>query len=557
MAAPWEDFQNDPQGPWNDFVVQKADPKIGQPEDLTFAEKYVAPVLEKLGVGDVAGGNLRGSAVGGAFQGAADPGIAVAQIAGNLIGQGDTVNKAVSDEEQQYQQARKSAGRSGVDLARVAGNIAVTAPLAGMGTPAETALGVAGKGGVSGAGFGVLQPVTDTSNDSFLKQKLKQAAIGAVTGAGTAAAGSALARVVSPNASTNADVALLRSEGVQPTIGQTLGGAANAMEEKAQSIPILGDAIAAARGASRASFNNAAINRSLAPIGESVQGSGQNAIAQAGDRLSKAYGDALQGVNHVNFDTPEFNQALGQLQDMATGLKPELAAKFDKTLTNVVLRKMSPNGSILGSDLKAVDSELGKMASKWQGSSVASESEFGDAIRQLQANLMDQVKRSYPQAADAIDAADAGWANLVRVEKAGAAAVNHGGTFTPAQLGNAVKAADQSERDRATARGTALMQDLVNAGNNVIGNKVADSGTVGRALMASLGLGSALVSPAIPAGLVGASALYLRPVQNALVRLVADRPEAAPAVANYLRQLVLPATTGTVPLIGQYAQGAR
>lgn len=78
------------------------------------------------------------------------------------------------------------------------------------------------------------------------------------------------------------------------------------------------------------------------------------------------------------------------------------------------------------------------------------------------------------------------------------------------------------------------MQDLANAGQNVIGNKVPNSFTTDRALIAGGGLGSYLINPAIPAGLLGGAALYTSPAQKLLVGAASSRPKAAKAVAEAL-----------------------
>jgi hypothetical protein len=549
VSGPWEDFGGS-EGPWADFAPAKADPKIGKPEELTFAEKYIAPVLDKVAGSDTSlgralsmgGGNLRGSAAGRVMMGAADPGVAIAQVAANAVGAGDAVNQRIQEVEGQYQGARRAAGSEGFDPLRAAGSIAITAPIG------------AGAGGIAkatavGAGLGGAQPVHE---GDFWTEKAKQVGTGAATGAALAPILRGLARVVSPNASTSADVALLKSEGVRPTLGQAAGGWANTLEERAMSLPIMGDMIRNAREGAREQFNQAAINRATGPIGVKVQGAGTDAIKEAGDALSAAYNRAADRVGHINFDTPAFNQTLGELQYMAQrGLAPQFAEKFDRTLTDVVLRRMSPNGSIAGADLKVVDSELGKIATRYRNSASATEQEFGEAVAQLQANIRDGMRAASPEYKAAKDAADEGWKNLIRVEGAGAKAVNQGGIFTPAQLGSAAKTADKSQRKRATARGTATMQDLADAGQSVIGNRVPDSGTAGRVFMGAGALAAGTMNPAIPAALTAGGLMYTRPVQNALVELLTRRPESAPLVANYLRQLVLPATVGAVPLAAQ------
>jgi hypothetical protein len=544
-------------------VPDKADPRIGNPQELTFAEKYIAPVLDKLGgalqsdsgaTGAVVravlnDGNAKGAFLGRFFQGAADPGTAVMQAAANLLpdasGIPQAVNAAVGRNEREYQAARAEAGSTGFDPMRTLGNITVTAPVPiAPGTPG-TLLGTIAKGAGQGAVGGFVQPVTDDV-PSYWRQKLADVGKGAVTGAVAAPVMNALARVVSPNASTNPELALLKSEGVEPTIGQTLGGAFNAAEEKAQSLPILGDAITWARNRAKGQFNNAVLNRTLAPIGESVEGSGQTAIRAAGDKLSSAYDDALSQLPHVNFNTSEFNREFGKLLYMGQRLPTaDLRQAFNDVVNDTVLSRMSPNGSMLGSAFKDVDSELGQIASNYSRSSVASERNLGAAVSEMQTALMNQIRRTNPNVAAGLDAADAGWAQLVRAEQAGKMGKNTAGVFTPAQYNAAVSALDDSVRRRAVARGTALGQDIGNAAQSILGNKYPDSGTVGRALLATGALASGAANPAIPVALTAGAAAYLPPVQNALRALVMARPDVAPRVANYLRQIALPAAYGS------------
>ena len=512
-------------------------PKKPMNTELTWAEKNIAPVLEKFGLNRIDGGNLRGSAVGRAMMGAADPGVAIAQLAANAVGQGGNVNASIANTEKQYQAARAGAGSTGFDPARMVGNVAISAPLA-AGSP-TTALG----GAATGALFGGLNPVTD-ENTNFAAEKAKQVGAGALMGGIATPLLGALGRLISPNASVNQNLKLLRESGVQPTVGQSLGGAANVIEQKAQSLPIVGDAIAASRNRAKDQFNAAAINRALGPIGQRAQGVGHDAIRDAGNVIGKEYDAALGSINGVNFNTPTFNQNLAQLQQMSANLVPQMKDKFDKVLNNIVLGRMSPNGSMLPEVFKKVDSELGKLSSGYSKSQLASEKEFGDAIRQLKANLFDEVKLSNPQVAERLAAADAGWANLVRLEGAAKSAKNNEGIFTPGQLNTAIQTADQSTRKRAVGRGEALMQDLGTAGAKVLGNNYPDSGTAGRMFLGVGALGTGAINPLIPAALVGGAAVYTPAVQNALVYLMTKRPDMAPQVANYLKQVSGPAAAG-------------
>lgn len=551
MAGPWEDFKPaasvaaEPvaSGPWEDFggaapQPKRADPKIGQPEELSALERFAASLPDWMAG---SGGGVRGSAAGRLAMGAADPGVALVQLAANAVGAGDAVNSRIKEVEDKYQAARAAEGSTGFDPLRAAVGVAMTAPIGAVGGAARGVGGLIAKGALQGAAGGVLAPVTE---GDFWSNKGEQALTGAAAGAVLSPAMAALARIVSPRASVNPDLKLLREEGVRPTIGQALGGAANAVEEKLQSVPIMGDAIAAARRRAVEDFNEAAINRAVKPVGGSIRGSGQEAVAKAGNMLSDAYEAAIGKVRGVPFDTPEFNADLGGLQRLSTALEGPHAKRFERHLQTVVLDRMSPNGSMLGDTFKKVDSELGQLAARYGKSQMAGEQELSDAMRELQRILRAQVARSEPAFAQALRDADAGWKQLVRVEGAATRAANQGGTFTPGQLNMSVRAADKSVRRRATARGEATMQDLADAGQSVLGNKVPDSGTPGR-LMAGVGaLASGLIHPALPAAAVGGAAAYLPPVQNMLVYLLSQRPEYAPQLARAVRSLAGPAAVG-------------
>lgn len=448
------------------------------------------------------------------------------------------VDQQVRDTNAKYKAARDAAGETGIDWARLAGNVLSPVSLAagGVGAAVPRSASLVARAGAGALGGGITSALSPVADGSFLGEKAKQVGLGSVAGAIAPVLTSGIARLVSPNASTNPDVRLLLKEGVSPTIGQTLGGRANALEEKLTSVPVVGDAIANARRKSLEQFNQAAINRATAPIGSSVKGIGQQAVADAGDAIGKAYDDALSSLKYVKFDN-QYATDVAQLKQMAQGLTPNMRSLFNRTLSDVVEGRMSTGGTMLADTVKKVDSELGRKAAMYQASSVASEREAGDALKQLQALVKQQVARTSPDAANAIKAADTAWANLVRVEGAAKAAKNADGVFTPAQLNMAVQQADKSVRKRAVARGEALLQDLASAGQNVLGNKVPNSGTAERLMYGGGALGGGyMLNPWIPAGLVGGAVMYSPPAQALLRSAVTKRGQSAQAIAELLKK---------------------
>ena len=459
------------------------------------------------------------------------------------------VDQQVRESEAAYQAKREAAGETGFDGYRVLGNVFNPANIA-IASRAPLAASLAGRMGVgaaAGGASGLLNPVT---SGDFAEEKGKQVALGGLFGGLLPAITGTVGRIISPAASKNADLAALKAAGVKPTVGQALGGRASALEEKAQSLPILGDAIANARTRALEQFNNAAINRATGQVGAKVEGAGQSAVREAGDIISQTYDDALASVKFVKFDK-QFGTDLTQLKSMAKSMTPEMRRKFESTLKDVVGGRSSKAGAMLPETFKKVDSELGQLASRYGKSTMASEQELGDALRQLQTLLRDQAARQSPEFAKALKASDAGWANLVRIEGASKAAKNAEGIFTPAQLNTAIQAADDSVRKRAVSRGTALMQDLGNAGQKVLGNKVPNSFTTDRALIAGGGLGAYFIDPTIPAALLGGAAMYSAPLQRALLASVSSRPELAQPVAEALKK----ASPALIPAAAQVGLG--
>lgn len=457
------------------------------------------------------------------------------------------VDQQVRESEAAYQAARGK--DAGIDGYRILGNIASPANLAmASGLPAAASIaGRVGVGALGGAASSLLNPVT---SGDFADEKLKQLAIGAASGGAVPAITGALGRVISPNASTNAELQALRAEGVRPTIGQTLGGTWNKAEEKLASLPVVGDMVSRARSNALEDFNNAAINRATAPIGVKVPGAGQGAVAQAGDALSDAYNAARGKLGNFAIDQ-QASQEIGNVLQMAKTLPKQEQSAFNAVL-NKIRGDISPNGTITSDVFKRIDSTLGKEAARFSGANDAYQQQLGTAFQELQRIVTDNAKRANPEAAALFKAADQGWANLVRVEGAAKAGMNNGGVFTPGQLQMAVRQADQSVRDRATARGAALMQDLSGAGQSILGNKVPNSGTADRLWLGAGALGGgAAINPAIPVGLLGGAALYTSPMQGLLGAAVASRPQSAQAV----RDALLKASPRLVPAGAQVGLG--
>lgn len=468
----------------------------------------------------------------------------VARAAGIRPATATQLNEQIAADEQAYQEARRATGQEGMDWWRLGGNVAGAAPLlAAAPGAAATGWGRVGVGALQGALMGGLQPIYE---GPVAENTLYQMATGGVAGGAAAGVGNALSRLVSPRASTNPQIQTLMDEGITPTPGQIMGGTARTVEDKAMSVPILGDAIRSARNRGVEQLNRAALNRAVEPIGRTVSATGREGMKQVDDIISQAYDDIMP---RLTFQADNrFAQELSNLQQMVQALPEERISQFDRIIRDKVIGRLSNRGVADGQNFKAMESELGRLATGLMRAADIDQRELGLAIRELQSSLRNTLQRSNPQVAQELGRINQAYALMTRLQTATGGAGATDGVFTAAQLSSAVRAGDRSMRKGAFARGDALMQDLSDAAKGVMPGTVPDSGTAGRLF---LGGATSLASPQAAAGLGLASLPYLPGANRLMALALARRPDAAPRIAEAISQGFIPAPFMAGPLANQ------
>jgi hypothetical protein len=501
------------------------------------AEK-VARTTERMRaeVNPVAGQNFAQNAAQGLGKMLSDTGLAVRQAL-----PGSSVTRAEVDE----RQARDAPlmGTWGGKLGNVAPKMA-----AGMG--ATMLPGMQGIGGamLSSAAVGLADPVG--TNDSALKNALVSAG-GGLAGYGLA---KGTANVLAPQ--VPADAQRLTAAGIYMTPGQRLGGAAKRAEDAMTSLPVMGDVIKSAQRKSFEGFNAAVANRALAPIkGKLPEGvTGREAVAYVESSLGKAYESALGRVKAVQADG-QFASELQNLRNMvrSSPMPPEVKGQFDAVITNQIAGKLQGQSAMTGQTFKQVESEIGRLAARYGADASADRQLLGDALQETQAAMRRWLERAAgPDVAADVKAANAGWAEFKRMQRASSFLGAEDGVFSPANYQNAVKALDKSKDKGAFARGGALGQDLASDAVRLLGPKVPDSGTPFRTLVNEPLKGAAST---LLMGLPVGAAYGFAPTRNALNLLMnAPRPALATKAAAELR-LMAPATTAFGSNVGTNAFG--
>ena len=215
---------------------------------------------------------------------------------------GDAQDQAAAQQREKDYQARRAAfapvddqgkPKLGMDWARIGGemfnpvNAAITAATF---TPQGAAINVGSKvigplatraieSGLGGSLMGMLSPVYGDED------RVAKGALGLAGGMLSAPLTGGVARAANPV--VNPEIALLRQEGITPTMGQSIGGMARNIEDKSMSLPIVGNAITGARANSLQDLNRAVYNRALSPLGIKYNGPvGQEGVANVRKTLS-------------------------------------------------------------------------------------------------------------------------------------------------------------------------------------------------------------------------------------------------------------------------------
>lgn len=464
----------------------------------------------------------------------------------------DALNKAV---EQKYQEQRKAEGKQGIDIGRIAGNIAATAiPAAtapslvaktaqaasavpGLVTAGakigQAAMTPVGQAVIGGATAGALEPVFDVEN--FAAQKAKQAGIGAALGGVTQKAISGLGSVLSPTLAPGARE--LAEQGVELTPGQALGGTFKKLEEAAKSIPIAGDVVTAAEKRSIESFNQAAINDALAPLAKTVPKKfvGREAINFADDAISNAYNKVLTKVK-VTADDKLLEDLATLTTRAAQELPEQRASQLQKIISDKVLDRFKTD-TLTGTQWKTIDSDLGRLASNYMNTSDADQRVLGGALKEAQLSMRELLARVNPEYSKEISKANTAFAKFLRVEKAASMVGAQEGVFSPSQLLSATKALDESLRKGQFARGKAGMQPLAEQAKSVMGSNLPDSGTAYRGATGLGVLGAGYVEPTTLLAPLAIGGLYTKPAQDLARLLIMQRPEIAMQAGQQLKRV--------------------
>lgn len=509
-------------------------------------------VLDRIGTGlaDVALGALQMTA-GGAVPPEATVNMTpqqAAQVSPEAV-QG-AMDKAIADRERRIESERAVRGETGTDWWRVAGNVVGTAPMAAFGP-----LGVGGRAGMllgaaGGALGSALSPVT---TGDLVPEKAKEIALGGAVGAALGGAGNAAARLIAPKIIPAAQRLLDR--GVELLPGQLKGGIIRGVEEASRSVPISGEAVAAAQRRAVEGWNRAVYKDILdqAPLsgatGAAPGQAGRVGVAAVEKSLSDQY-EILKPRIFFKADA-QFDRNVSNLKNLVAGMPADLVSGFNHVVSRVETMMGAPR-TMDGWTFKEVESELSRLARNYHQSPSPFHRDIGDAINSYLGEIRENMERhSAPSVRPDLKRLNTAWAMFKRVQEASTRRPTGGGVFTPGDL----LAAEKKLAGKSVfARGDGLLQRDAEEAQQVLGRTIPDSGTALRygtfGELAALPAG-AIVSPLHTAAVLaghGLHALAYTSPGMALLRGMAG--SGFPAIRNALAAVPRTVSNALAPAAG-------
>lgn len=462
------------------------------------------------------------------------------------------VDEMVRAEEAAFQAQRAQAGETGFDVARTAGNILSPAGLVPATRAAQLAraagAGKVAQASAAGVAGALTQPVV--GEGEFAPQKTEQAVIGAVTGPIGEKVVSGAGRVLNPLVSKAEQT--MRDLGIQPTTGQTLGGAFKSFEDFAQNLPLVGRSIQNARQRTLFDFNKSVINSALKKVNEKLPADviGRDAIAFASDTVGQKYDEVLAKMS-FDLDFATTSKILAELAKFKN-LSPDQRNVIASEVNETVLGKFSGQ-KLSGAEYKGIESDLRKKAANYANSATASEREIGDALTRVLGVFKQELHFQNPKQTSQLRRIDSAYGDLAVINVAAANSSAQSGVFTPKNFSVAVRQKDQTRNKSAFAKGRARSQEISDAALEVLGDSAASTQEGRTAIFIGGGYGL-LANPyvGVPAAVL-APPMYSPGGQRLMDVLLRSRPEAMQRAGGLLSGASAEIGGVTVPsAIGQY-----
>lgn len=339
---------------------------------------------------------------------------------------------------------------------------------------------------IGDAAFGAATGFNGAQDGEGLQGALLGGAVGfggGVVGRNALRAAGGLARGVQ-----NPGAGYLQSQGIPTTVGSILGGNAQKMEDALTSVPFLGGVVENRQREGFEALAERMAGDAVAPIGGVAPAGtyGQPLVDDLLQQGSDAYGQATAGVR-VPLD-PQFSADMAGARGLGQALPSDFQARFDRALENRVA-PIAQAGELTGDTFQ--QSMRGLKGYRAQAAKAAPgfEDDYRTALTGGMDALRGQMMRGGGQSVvEQLGQADEAWKRIKVIQKAVEAARNGSrsgevGLPSPSQFNDAAYSAANK------FGGPRFNGQLLDAAQQALPSKLADSGTTARALVAGGTLG--------------------------------------------------------------------
>ena len=301
----------------------------------------------------------------------------------------------------------------------------------------------------------------------------------------------------------------LMQRGIPLSIGQRFGGSLGKIEEGLSKLPVTGEMIGPTRIRAVQRFATAAYNEALDPIGKKIKPNTdpRKAAEQAQTIFNQAYDDALEGVD-IEVTDEVIDQITKLIDPYKARLLPQQAEQLEKFVIDQIINR-TVNNRLSGEAIKEAQSSLGPISTGFSRSTDAYQKSLGEALRELDAELLEIVAKQFPAKAEKLTKVNQSYSMYYPIREAAAGATDS--MFSPSQLLSAIRRQEKKMGAAGLSRlakGEGRLQDFAETAVETLGSKVPESAPLRPSSVLLMGGGGYLDPVLTGAGLGVGKAVY-------------------------------------------------
>ena len=287
----------------------------------------------------------------------------------------------------------------------------------------------------------------------------------------------------------------LIKRGIPLSVGQRLGGTIGMLEEGASRLPIGAEMIGPTRYKAVQQFATASYNEAFEPLGKTIKRgtAPRDAATQAQEIFNKSYDDALEGVD-IEVTDEVLDRLTKIIEPYKARVLPQQAEQLEQFAVDQIISR-AVNDRLTGAAIKEAQSSLSPIAAGFSRSTDAYQKALGEALRELDAELLEIVAAQFPAKAEKLTKVNKAYSMYYPIREAAASATDS--AFTPNQLLSAVRRQEKRLGPAGLSRlaqGEGRLQKFAETAIEAIGSKVPESSPLRTSTVMLMG-GSGYIDP--------------------------------------------------------------